>query len=183
MRYILVFLALNTFWNAPAFSQGAVGDPPPDAVLKGIPDDKPNSGEGLEPGEKGSGSLRKSMAFFRVGNTVKRLVKEVNSNVVNTCHKENPKITGIKSLVVYLVKREAEEKVNTAMSVNQKVGSDCKNSALDCVFKDSLRIFSKLIHQRNFVPYLTEMKGWKKEDAEVVTQYLISVETKLKPKP
>jgi hypothetical protein len=185
VKTLFLFFVFSTLWNAPAFSQGSVGDPPSTEILLRIPDDDSKVNVQVPQPEVNNRilQLKKDKEFAKISKQIKAVSKKLNSNAMRKCHQENPNITGIKSLVIYLVKKESHERLKKTVDINKQIGTTCKIPELACVFQGALNDYSKLIHQPTFVAYLTEVKGWKKEDAEMVTRYLVDVEVHLKAKP
>jgi hypothetical protein len=122
--------------------------------------------------------LKKKIEFMKINHLVKKLLRDSKNNIKSVCHEENPKIIGLKSFLVYLEKKEISETLKLA-SINSK--AECKKSAFSCVFQgENLKTFSSLIHHPNFKEYLMERKEWKEKNANEVSAYLESIETKLK---
>lgn len=198
MKLITIFVTLIAILSVPSFSQNNTGgNGMPD--LDGIPNDQPplatsaqdildRASDAMKAPLKKKGTpaqeLKKKVAFIRINHYAKKLVKEVSHNVVKHCQETDPKILGLKSLIVYLEKKELSEMVKLNAINEPSSQKQCRVSAFSCVFQaDTLKTLSKLIHDPYFNDYLIDEKNWKKSNAEAVSKYLKQVEGSLKPKP
>ncbi len=167
--------------------------------LDGIPDDETTivievpeggvehpAGSAAPKKEKGklAHELKKKVAFIKISHFAKKLIKQVNQNIISHCGESDPKIIGFKSLAQYLEKKELNELVK--MKTLNTGGGDkaCRVNAFSCVFHaDTLGTLSKLIHDPYFIDYLVDQKHWKKTNASDISTYLNLIEGSLKQKP
>lgn len=177
MRQAWILISLVAALALPSFSQNHLkGEMYPS--LDSLPDEEKapvSRGPASEiPKNQLSIQLKKEVDFIQLEHYSKKLLRETRANITELCGESQVQISGMKSLIAYLEKRQISDlnQVNRNERVNR-----CALNLFACVFRgEAGKVLKKFIHHEFFKEFLIEKRGWKPTDAQAIQDYLLKIE-------